>query len=125
MKTSYFSVYKKLLEEGYKNIVSIAGKTLPQFEEQMKIDNRLKSFKQLAPKFWFYQKYKKDGDEEFFKEKYYQEVLNKLNPQEVAEHLGENAILICYEAPGKFCHRRLVAEWLKQNLNIEVEELKL
>jgi hypothetical protein len=27
------------------------------------------------------------------------------------------------ELPGRFCHRRLVAEWLEKNLLIEVPEL--
>ena len=31
--------------------------------------------------------------------------------------------LICYEKPSEFCHRHLVADWLKE-YGIEVEELK-
>ena len=125
MKTSYFSIYKRLLDQGYNNLVSIAGKTLPQFEEQMKTDSRLRSFKKLAPKFWFYQKYKNDGDENFYTEQYYKEILNNLDPKEVYDYLGEDAVLICYESPEKFCHRHLVADWLSKSLNINVEEIKL
>ncbi len=36
---------------------------------------------------------------------------------------GKNIALLCYEKPGEFCHRRLVAEWLEKELNIKVEEL--
>lgn len=38
---------------------------------------------------------------------------------------GDNAVLLCYERPGEFCHRRLVADWFKEKLNITVEELTL
>jgi hypothetical protein len=30
--------------------------------------------------------------------------------------------LLCWEAPGKFCHRRLVAAWLEDALGIDVPE---
>jgi hypothetical protein len=53
----------------------------------------------------------------------YRKILDKLDPQEVFEDLGENAIMLCWEPPGKFCHRRLVAEWLEENLGVRVPEL--
>ena len=33
--------------------------------------------------------------------------------------------LLCYEGLGKFCHRRIVAQWLEQKLGIEVPEIGL
>ena len=58
-------------------------------------------------------------------------MLNKLNPQEVYEELGENAVLICYESwddiknRKTFCHRRIVAKWLANKLGVvKVEELE-
>jgi len=54
----------------------------------------------------------------------YQEILDRLDPRKVYEDLGENSILICWEAPGKFCHRRLVAEWLEKHLGVTVPELR-
>jgi hypothetical protein len=33
--------------------------------------------------------------------------------------------MLCWEAPGEFCHRRLVAEWLEGELGIQVPEWKL
>jgi len=54
----------------------------------------------------------------------YQKILDNLDPRQVYEDLGENAILICWEAPGKFCHRRLVAEWLEEHLGVTVPELR-
>lgn len=46
----------------------------------------------------------------------------KLNAFKVVEVLGENAIILCYEAPGEHCHRRLVAEWIKQETGIDIPE---
>jgi len=47
-----------------------------------------------------------------------------LNPVHVADDL-EGKVLLCWELPGQFCHRRLVAEWLEKNLLIEVPELDI
>lgn len=44
--------------------------------------------------------------------KIYQQVLSQLNPADVVAELGPNPILLCWEAPSKFCHRHLVADWL-------------
>lgn len=54
---------------------------------------------------------------------YKREVLAKLDPIKVAADLGPDAILLCWEAPGENCHRRLVAEWLEKSLNIKIPEL--
>jgi hypothetical protein len=53
----------------------------------------------------------------------YQAILNRLDPRKVYADLGENAVLLCWEPPGEFCHRRLVAEWLEVQLGIKVPEL--
>ncbi len=52
----------------------------------------------------------------------YQKILNGLDPAKVAEDLGPDAIMLCWEAPGKFCHRRLVADWLEEHLGRRVPE---
>ena len=64
----------------------------------------------------------KEKDEEIYTRRYYDEVLSKLDPRQVYEELGPNAILLCWEAPGEFCHRRLVAQWLSENLGIDIPE---
>ncbi|MEA2044925.1 MAG: hypothetical protein U9N48_00120 [Euryarchaeota archaeon] len=49
--------------------------------------------------------------------RYNEEVLSKLDA------LGKDAILLCWEMPGTFCHRRLVAGWLEEEmLGISVPE---
>lgn len=41
----------------------------------------------------------------------------------MARNNGKRGVaLLCYEAPEKFCHRHLVAEWFKNKLGIEVKE---
>lgn len=37
--------------------------------------------------------------------------------------LGEKVVLLCYESEGEFCHRRLVADWIKRETGISVPEL--
>jgi hypothetical protein len=108
MKTSYFSKYKG------SNAVSIAAKCPSGFSGRQ--------YKKLAPKYWFFKKYKLDGDEKFYREQYHKEVLSKLDAETVFNELGSDAVLLCWETPEKFCHRHLVAEWLTKELNIIVEE---
>ncbi len=53
----------------------------------------------------------------------YKARLDALDPQQVAQALGEDAVLLCWEAPDKFCHRFLVAWWLEASMGIDVPEL--
>lgn len=110
MNTSYFGK-----SADHPNAVSIASRAPGAF--------RGREYKQLAPKSWFLTKYKIDKDEEFYAEQYKAEVLDPLDPKEVLRDLGEDAVLLCWEKPGEFCHRRLVAEWFKEKLGVEVKEL--
>ena len=62
---------------------------------------------------------------------YHERVLDRLDPQKVYADLGDTAVLLCYEKwadvqSGKaFCHRRLVAEWLEENIDgLRVNELE-
>ena len=95
--------------------VSIAGKSPAWFTGR--------EYKKLAPKFWFFKEYQENGDEDFYVEQYCKEVLSNLNAKDVYEELGEDAILICWETPDRFCHRHIVAAWFKEELGVEVTEL--
>ena len=69
--------------------------------------------------------WKKNHDNDFYIEHFQKEVLDGLDATEVildfsrmayGFNVGESDIaLICYEKTSVFCHRHLVAEWLKQN----------
>ncbi len=111
MNTSYFS-----RNHNHPHAVSIAGGAPKWYIGR--------EYKKLSPKYWFFQKYKEDGDEEFYTEAYYQEVLGDLDAQEVYDALGgDDAVMLCWEASNKFCHRHIVAEWFKDELGVTVEEL--
>ena len=96
-------------------VISIAGKSPTYFKGR--------EYKKLAPKYWFWKKYKDDKDHIFYIYHYYKEVLNKLDPYVVFKELGEDSIITCWEYPFYFCHRRLVANWFYDNLNIKVNEI--
>ena len=52
---------------------------------------------------------------------YKYETLDKLDPHKVAVDL-EGKTLLCYEKSEDFCHRHIVAAWLR-HYGYEVEEL--
>ena len=115
--TSYFANIKNLPDNLYP--ISICGKA-PDWYKGVQ-------YKALAPKYWFFKKYKEDRDNEFYALVFNKEVLSVLRPHEVLSDLKKltgNKIpcLLCYEKPGDFCHRHLVAEWLQNNCGIEVRE---
>ena len=104
--TSYFGNIKRLQKGGNINFISIAGKTPEWFTG--------KKCSKLAPKYYWWKEWKnKNLSEEWYTEQYYNTVLNNINLSELLEELGENPILLCYETPEKFCHRHIVAAWLK------------
>ena len=40
----------------------------------------------------------------------------------IREMGGDNFIMCCWEPPGEFCHRRVVAAWLRKHTGVLVEE---
>lgn len=62
-------------------------------------------------------------DPETFIPLYRAQVLDKLDPHKIMRDLGgDNFVMLCWEAPGVFCHRRVVAVWLEKATGIKVEE---
>ena len=61
--------------------------------------------------------------EEQYEKQYRERVLSKLDPQKIYDTL-KGQVLLCWENPGEFCHRRIVAAWIEENLGIEVPEWK-
>lgn len=81
-------------------------------------------FEPLAPSWRLVQEAKSGAiDDDEYIRRYRAEVLSKLEPGRVFADLGDDAILLCWERPGAFCHRRLVAEWLEVDLGISVPEV--
>jgi uncharacterized protein YeaO (DUF488 family) len=83
----------------------------------------IKSYKKLAPLWDIAQEYKNNGgDIERYKSRYYNEVLNQLDADDVVKELAsisqdKDVVLICYEGikNNDFCHRHLVSQWLREN----------
>lgn len=108
--TSYFAMLKKLPEEIIP--ISICGKA-PEWYKGLQC-------KRLAPKWSFFREWKQSHDNQFYIEHFQSEVLDQLSADEIVRQLrklssGRDIALICYEKPGDFCHRHLVAEWLSNN----------
>lgn len=116
--TSYFAKLSKLPPDIIP--ISICGKAPAWY-------NGLQ-FKKLAPKYDFFVKWKQDHDNDYYIERFNDEVLKPLNVETVIAELevladGEDVALICYEKPEDFCHRHLVAAWLDEN-GVECPEYK-
>ena len=56
-----------------------------------------------------------------YEQVYREETLSRLNPAEVADKL-EGMVLLCFEKSTDFCHRHIVADWLRA-AGFECEEL--
>lgn len=106
--TCYFAKYK------HDNGISIALKSPDWFNGE--------AYSPLFPKWSFLKQYFKDKNETNYIEQYNKLVLNQLDPIKVYKDLN-GKVLLCWEKTGKFCHRRLVAEWLESSLNVQVFEI--
>lgn len=65
-------------------------------------------------------KYKNNSiTEKEYTEIYYAETLSKLDAKQIYNRLAGKCIL-CYCGKDKFCHRKLVIDWLVNELNIDI-----
>lgn len=100
--TSYFARYRG------RNGVSIARTQpmkngVPYYPE----------LERLRPPSWLLQDYKSgEVTEDEFRHYYCNLVLNGLSPFAWGKKL-QGRVLLCWEKPGDFCHRHIVAEWLR------------
>lgn len=113
--TSYFCKIKELHKSGIVPICIAIG--IPRFF-------RGATLPYLAPK--RYMLSDKWTDEQYI-EMYQREVLDKVDLNILKMDMegnsqGRDIAFCCYEKPGDFCHRHLLAEWLKEKLQVEVEE---
>lgn len=117
--TGYYAKLKEYIKVGLTPI-SIAGKA-PDFYNGIQ-------FKKFAPSWNIFSKWKNNEiDNEQYTELFKNEILNKLNKEEVKNFLNSfenDIILLCYEKSGDFCHRHVVADWIKTNLLLEVKEFE-
>ena len=105
--TSYFANLKNLSKEGILAI-SIARYS-PRWYNGPRYTN-------VAPIGWMLSG--NCSHEEYLRK--YDEILSHLNANEVVNAIkaisqGRDVALCCYEKPGDFCHRHLLADWLNKN----------
>lgn len=79
------------------------------------------SYPDLFPRWDFLNDYKRTGDMTAYTNAYYNQILSKLDPFSVWSTI-KGQTLLCWEKPGDFCHRRIVAGWLEMNLGVFVPE---
>lgn len=109
--TTYFAKLKKLPD----TVVPIAiCKYIP---EGLRLS--CYQYQELAPHYDFFKEYKHTGDIEKFTKCFKERVLAKLDPHYVVKSLtdwvgGKDIAFVCYEKPTDFCHRQLVAAWLRE-----------
>lgn len=75
-------------------------------------------YTKLAPTDQILREYKAGGSIERYTAAYQRDVLSKLDPVALVANLedyfgGKDISFVCYEKSGDFCHRHLVAEWLR------------
>lgn len=88
-----------------------------------------RKYPKLNPGPWF----RSCSTPEEYRQRYYEEILNPLDPEKVVTEIekiadGKVAVLACYEPPTpgtQWCHRALVSLWLKDTLGLDVPELGL
>ncbi|EGJ5261572.1 hypothetical protein IM977_004545 [Salmonella enterica subsp. enterica serovar Typhimurium] len=110
MKTSCFSLYKG---DGRISIARYAPRNTPA---------GYRIYSKLAPGTWF-----NSVSAAKYKELFYSEILAPLDPQQTWNELhamtgGYEPVLLCWEKPGEFCHRHLVAAWFERELGVTVSE---
>lgn len=76
--------------------------------------------RELNPPDWLLKGYKYGNTTEAeYIEIYNREVLSKLNPNDIYNKI-KGKIILCYCGKDSFCHRKIVLEWLENNLGKEV-----
>lgn len=113
--TSYFGNLRKLHQAGIFP-VSIARWNPKWFEGT--------SYKVVAP---LPDMLRDNITREQYIRQYRSRVLWNLRPERILQDLqmmtgGRDCALLCYEKPGDFCHRRLLADWMLEQAGLEIPE---
>lgn len=114
--TSYFGNSKKLQQAGIK----VIGISLypPRWFNGI-------SLKQVAPTKSIL--FANGQTQEEYTRRYRSEVLSRQDMQQFLKTVeqasgGQDVALCCYEKPEDFCHRHILADWIKEKLGIEISE---
>ena len=118
MRTSYY--FSNRIRTAGLNLVGISN----SHPKELDWLQGMRLYRPLCPGWKLVHQYK-DGkiNRDEYEYLYNQEILLRLDPEEAFSQLGEDAVLLCWEKPGLFCHRRIVARWFYDNIGIKVSEL--
>jgi hypothetical protein len=110
--TSYYGNLKKLNNSSIITIGISVG--IPKFYQGFVM-------KELAPRYDMLKLPELSYREEFAK------ILDSRDPKMILEKIkayanGKDVALLCYEKPGEFCHRQLVAAWLLKETGVMITE---
>lgn len=107
----------------FHNIVAISCTVMPHVRQiATTLDVPIRHYRALAPD-WntMVQPFRLGQINELEYTRRYWNKLYELNPYQVLEDLGDDAVLLCYEPSNKFCHRHLAAGWLRDH-GIDIRE---
>ncbi|MDR1197548.1 MAG: DUF488 domain-containing protein [Prevotellaceae bacterium] len=111
--TSYFTMAKRLEKEGVTPVCIAIG--TPKWFSGL-------NYKAVSPHGFML-----SLSEEKYREEY-RKILRGLSAEKVVSDIktitgnAKKVALLCYEKPGEFCHRRMLAYWFEKELGIEVKE---
>lgn len=74
-------------------------------------------YTKLAPKYRLYREWKLIHDDQYYMNCFWSQVLSRLDVDEVYRELmalskNSDIVLLCYERPNIFSHRKIVSDWL-------------
>ena len=101
------------------DLVSIAGLAPKEFKEKFP---NYRVYKSLVPPKQLVSDYKSGKINEKEYTRIYKDQIFKLDPIDVYYDL-KSSVILCWEKPGEFCHRRLIASWISSTMGIIIEEL--
>ena len=119
MKTSYY--FSNRIRKAGLNLVAVSE----SYPRQLGWLKDARHYRKLCPSWSLVKQFKRRKISwQNYSEIYREDILDKLDPEKVYADLGENAILLCWEkAFTPCCHRRLIADWFYEHLQIKVNEL--
>lgn len=109
----------------YTSYYAVARCNIPNFlctAISLRIPDNFKGtiLRELAPSESLLKAYKYGGiSEEEYIETYKFETLSKLNAKEIYERV-KGQVLLCYCGKGKFCHRHIILDWLREELGDDI-----
>lgn len=119
----------KINTANYKNCQTENGISI-SWDGGLKARFKGRFFSQLAPSQALYQewhdnigKIPEEDNTRFYATRYYNEILSKLDPQEVYDMIPEESILLCDEEPEEVSNRQLFAFWIELFLGVQTSEV--